>query len=67
MQGEGIGLAGTCFIVAAVLKLCRVIDWSWVFITAFLWVPVLLTVAWMILLVLIQAHDLKPSPHRRPK
>lgn len=33
---------GILFIVFLVLKLCQVIDWSWWWITAPLWAPLLL-------------------------
>lgn len=35
----GIGLVGLVFIVFLVLKLCHVIDWSWWWVTAPLWIP----------------------------
>ena len=35
----GIGLGGAVFIVFLVLKLCSVIDWSWWWVTAPLWIP----------------------------
>jgi hypothetical protein len=38
-SGNGIGLLGAVFIVFLVLKLCRVTDWSWWWITAPLWIP----------------------------
>ena len=43
--GSGIGLSGCTFIVFLVLKLCNVIDWSWWWVTAPLWIPVALFVA----------------------
>ena len=36
----GIGLGGAMFVVFLVLKLCHVIDWSWWWVTAPLWIPV---------------------------
>lgn len=38
----GIGILGLVFIVFLVLKLCHVIDWSWWWITAPLWIPLAL-------------------------
>lgn len=35
----GIGLFGATFIVFLVLKLTHVIDWSWWWVTAPLWIP----------------------------
>jgi phosphoglycerol transferase MdoB-like AlkP superfamily enzyme len=36
---SGIGLAGVLFVVFLVLKLTKVIDWSWWWVTAPLWIP----------------------------
>lgn len=33
----GIGLLGATFLVFLILKLCKVIDWSWWWVTAPLW------------------------------
>ena len=38
-SGGGIGLGGATFIVFLVLKLTHVIDWSWWWVTAPLWIP----------------------------
>ena len=38
--GGGIGLSGLTFLIFLVLKLCKVIDWSWWWVTAPLWIPV---------------------------
>lgn len=35
----GIGLCGVLFVVFLVLKLVGVIDWSWWWVTAPLWLP----------------------------
>ena len=37
LSGSGIGLGGALFITFLVLKLCKVIDWSWWWVTAPLW------------------------------
>jgi hypothetical protein len=42
--GSGITLGGLTFIVFLVLKLCKVIDWSWWWVTAPLWIPIALFV-----------------------
>lgn len=39
-KSSGIGLTGVLFVVFLVLKLCHVIDWSWWWVTAPLWIPV---------------------------
>lgn len=38
----GLGLCSVLFIVFLVLKLCNVIDWSWWWVTAPLWIPIAL-------------------------
>lgn len=43
--GSGVGLCGVLFIVFLVLKLVHVIDWSWWWITAPLWIPVAIGLA----------------------
>jgi len=42
---SGIGFGGGLFCVFLVLKLCGVIAWSWWWVTAPLWVPVVVVVA----------------------
>ena len=37
--GGGIGICGILFIVFLILKLCNVIQWSWWWVTAPLWIP----------------------------
>lgn len=51
----GIGFTGALFIVLLVLKLCGVINWSWWWIAAPLWVP-----AALILLILAVLFWLEP-------
>lgn len=43
--GGGITLSGLTFLVFLVLKLCNVINWSWWWVTAPLWIPFTLFVA----------------------
>lgn len=50
-SNNGIGLGGVLFVVFLVLKLTHVIDWSWWWITAPLWVSVVL----VLLVFLIKA------------
>ena len=40
---SGTSLGVTLFIVFLILKLCGVITWSWIWITAPLWVPIFMT------------------------
>lgn len=39
VTSNGIGFGSILFIVFLVLKLCNVINWSWWWVTAPLWIP----------------------------
>lgn len=47
--GGGIGIGTLLFIVFLILKLCNVIDWSWWWVTAPLWIPIGLILIIMII------------------
>ena len=47
-SSSGIGFIGVLAIVFIVLKLCNVIDWSWVWVLSPIWIDVIL---WVILVV----------------
>ena len=51
--GSGIGLSGVLFIVFLVLKLCGVIDWSWWWVTAPLWIPVALGIVIFVIAMIV--------------
>ena len=51
--GGGIGIGTLLFIVFLVLKLCNVIDWSWWWVTAPLWMPVCLVFLILIVAVIV--------------
>jgi hypothetical protein len=34
-----VNVSGTLFLIFLVLKLCKVIDWSWWWVTSPLWIP----------------------------
>ena len=45
----GIGFVGALSIVFIVLKLCGVINWSWIWVLSPLWLPlVLIGFAWLV-------------------
>lgn len=46
--GGGIGFLGLLTIVFIVLKLCKVITWSWVWVLSPIWIPILLLVLFII-------------------
>lgn len=60
-SSSGIGLCGAIFIVFLVLKLCKVIAWSWWWVTAPLWIPAgIIAVALIVLfIVVLLTHLLK--------
>lgn len=49
-RGGGIGICGVLAIVFIVLKLCHVIEWSWVWVLAPIWIP--LAIVGVLLLIL---------------
>ena len=49
----GLGLGSVLFIVFLVLKLTNVIDWSWWWVTAPLWIPIGLAVMIFIVTALV--------------
>lgn len=56
-SAPGIGLSGALFLVFLVLKLTGVIAWSWWWVTAPLWIPVVF-VTFLIAIVAI-THTIK--------
>ena len=38
-RNDGIGVCGLLLVAFIVLKLCRVIDWSWWWVLAPFWIP----------------------------
>ena len=51
-QSSGFGLGMILFLIFMVLKLTDNIDWSWWWVTAPLWIPVLLVIGFGIMLFL---------------
>jgi len=49
----GIGFGGLLFIVFLILKLCSVINWSWWWVTAPLWIPIALVLGFFAAVALI--------------
>lgn len=50
---RGVGLAGLTFLAFLVLKLCHVIDWPWIWVTAPLWAPAIVLVAVILCVVIV--------------
>ena len=50
---EGLGFMGTLTIVFIVLKLCKLINWSWLWVLSPLWIPMLLVIITAIIITII--------------
>jgi glucan phosphoethanolaminetransferase (alkaline phosphatase superfamily) len=46
----GIGFCGLLTIVFIVLKLCKVIEWSWIWVLSPLWIPILIVILVLIII-----------------
>ena len=51
----GIGICGLLGVVFITLKLCHVIDWPWVWVTAPLWIPIAFLILCVIVLAVIDS------------
>jgi len=53
----GTGILGTLFIIFLVLKICKVINWSWWWITAPLWGYVAIVVVFVLIILLAKVFS----------
>lgn len=53
----GIGFWGVLQIVFIVLKLCHVIEWSWLWVLSPIWIGLLIAVIMLIVIVMCSARD----------
>lgn len=53
VNGGSVGFCGLLTLVFIVLKLCKVISWSWLWVLAPLWIPVGITLVICIIAALI--------------
>ena len=51
----GIGFAGVLTIVFIVLKLCKVINWSWVWVLSPIWISAALAILLLVIFIIIAA------------
>ena len=58
--GGGLGLSGVLLVVFIVLKLCKVITWSWVWVLSPLWISLIL---WGIILLIIIIYIMLDKQH----
>lgn len=52
-ERDSIGFCGILLIVFIVLKLCKVIAWSWLWVLSPIWIPISLVITISILALLI--------------
>ena len=43
-SSDGVSVTTVLFLIFLVLKLCNVIDWSWWWVTAPLWIPIAIAI-----------------------
>lgn len=46
---SGLGFSSVLLIVFIVLKLCKVINWSWIWVLCPLWVPIIIFIGVLLL------------------
>jgi len=57
----GLGLTGLCEVLGVVfivLKLCKVIDWSWFWVLAPIWMPIALWLLLFIILIILKIIEI---------
>lgn len=52
-KSSGIGFCGLLTIVFIVLKLLKVINWSWLWVLAPIWIPIIITIMIVIITFII--------------
>ena len=58
-SGGGIGFSGLLTIVFIVLKLCGVINWSWVWVLSPLWITAILGILIIVIMIIWINNKLK--------
>lgn len=53
--GSGLSFGSILFFIFLILKLCHVIDWSWCWVTAPLWISFGIAVIFLILFLVVWA------------
>ena len=54
-KSGGVGFCGLLTIAFIILKLCDVIDWSWLWVLAPLWIPTVLVIGFWLICVVFYA------------
>lgn len=63
-KSNGIGFCGTLFLIFLILKLCKVINWSWWLITMPLWIGFTIYILCIILILMLAYIGKKRSNKR---
>ena len=53
IKSSGVGFCGALFITFFVLKVLNLLDWSWVWVFAPLWIPVALIILLLIIALIV--------------
>lgn len=61
IYGGGIGFCGLLGIVFITLKLCGVINWSWWWVLAPIWIPFCFTISIILIILIFTAFFLRVS------
>ena len=56
-SGGGIGFCGLLTIAFIILKLCKVIEWSWLWVLSPTWIPICIVIICVILLKILDRFD----------
>ena len=54
-SSKGIGFSGVLGIVFIVLKLLKVITWNWVWVLAPIWIPIICSILFAVIYVLLDS------------
>ena len=54
VRTTGLGFSSVLALIFITLKLCHVIDWSWVWVLAPIWIPLSIVLAIMIVFIVCQ-------------
>lgn len=52
-KSDGIGFLGALTLIFIILKLCGIINWSWIWVLAPSWIPIFLAIAIIIVAIFI--------------
>ena len=57
----GMSFGGTLCLIFIVLKLCNLIDWSWIWVLAPIWISLLLLIICTVIEMLVEERNNKPK------